>query len=48
MARTTARKRVQLVFPKTGATAQPFEDDVKAWLAQGWKPVADTTKKEAD
>jgi len=34
-----APERVQIVWPKTGATARPFAKDLQKWLDKGWKRV---------
>lgn len=47
-----ASARVEIVWPKTGAVARPWPEDIDAWLAKGWQrvtteiapaPVADDT-----
>lgn len=50
MAKTPARKdRVQIVWPKTGATAKPLKGDLQQWLDNGWKLVEpQTPSKEND
>lgn len=34
-----ASGRVKIVWPKTGATAQPLTKDLQKWLDKGWKRV---------
>ena len=40
-------ERVALVWPRTGATANPFSKDADEWIKQGWKLV-DNAKEAND
>lgn len=40
-----ASGRVRIVWPRTGAIAQPLAKDLQKWLDQGWKRVEPETKE---
>lgn len=46
-----ASGRVKIVWPRTGATAQPLTKDLQKWLDQGWnrvEPEAKSSTKETE